>query len=101
MVGESSIFLMASESEGQPNAMIEALVQGIPSVCFGTSESFYELARFFPRVHIIEEGKLLLFTKSISEILEQAEGKRSDHEVKLLLAKWNERSYQQWDSIIL
>lgn len=100
-IGESLIFLMASESEGQPNAMVEALVQGVPSVCFGTSDCFYEIARFFSGVHIIEEGKLLLFSQAVSEILLQKKKNVNPQESKILLNNWNEMSYQQWNKVIL
>ena len=101
IIGESSVFLMASESEGQPNSMIEAAIHGVPTVCFATSQCFYEIADFFPNVHIIEEGKKEIYLETISILINQPAAKPSFEEMSEQLEKWNAKSYAQWDKIIL
>lgn len=102
LVGGSMVFLMASESEGQPNAMLEALIQGVPSACFGTSNCFYEIAAIFPELHIIEEGEDGNYRKTVEKLIANSPHlKLSLLEQKQRLTDWNEISYNQWNKIIL
>jgi GalNAc-alpha-(1->4)-GalNAc-alpha-(1->3)-diNAcBac-PP-undecaprenol alpha-1,4-N-acetyl-D-galactosaminyltransferase len=102
IIAGSRAFLMSSESEGQPNAMIEALVQGIPSVCFGTSSCFQELASFFPNTFVIPEGHESLFAQTVDKLISNNENPGlSETEKMQLLEKWNNVAYLEWDSVVL
>ncbi|MES2528842.1 MAG: glycosyltransferase [Bdellovibrionota bacterium] len=99
VVNSSKIFLMTSESEGQPNALIEAALHGLSVICFDTSPCFKELKEEFPQIKTIQDGDIEAFRTTLSELIIKKETFTYSEQIEKL-DRWNEKAFYQWDMII-
>lgn len=90
------IFLMTSFSEGQPNALLEALATGLTSICFDSSPCFQEIKKSFSNLHLIEDGDQKKFSTMLANLI--------SHEMPGVQEsgwnEWNRLAWLEWDTII-
>lgn len=94
-ISECSIFLMTSASEGQPNALLEALASGLPAICLDTSSCFHEIKAFFPHLHLIPPGQEDFFIDTLTKILKRGIVKYPSN-----WEQWNSSAWSDWHNII-
>lgn len=96
ILSQSTAFVLCSSSEGQPNALLEALASGLPAICFDTSPCFNEIAESFSNLKLIEEGKKSLFSESLKELIISNKSYVSNEWIG-----WNVLAWSEWEKIIL
>lgn len=94
-ISESSIFLMTSSSEGQPNALLEALAAGLPALCLDTSNCFKAIKISFPHVQLINPSDEHEFTKKLDSIVTSGANRFTTQ-----WENWNEQAWSEWRKLI-